>query len=91
MIRENKEKMKAKNKTHKLFRNLLIEGGIYAIFAIGYVLVVIRFLRPYLEQYFESNLLIYGIASLFFIVLQGLFLEFVTSFLIERLGLERLE
>jgi len=44
-----------------------------------------------LTDLYYSNLRVYAIAALVLIVVQAVFLEWITSFLIERLGLERLE
>lgn len=81
--------MKTQHK--RLLRNFLIELGVYAVLLILYFLVVLRFLGEPLNRVFHLNPLIYAIAALVLIVVQGVFLEWVTSFLITRLGLEKME
>lgn len=78
-------------KTKLLLRNFLIEIVIYAVLLAAYFLVVLRLLGKPLDQLFELNLWVYAFATLFLIVAQSVALEMVTSFLIDRLGLETLE
>jgi len=77
---------------HKiLLRNFLIELVLYALLLLLYFWGVLRFLGEPLNRLFHLNLLVYAVATLLLIVAQGVFLEWVTSFLITRLGLEKLE
>jgi hypothetical protein len=55
-----------------------------------YFYVALRFLADPLAQLFDSNLLAYAVLSLGLIVVQSVFLEFVTSLLFDYLGLHRL-
>jgi hypothetical protein len=74
-----------------LIRNFAIEVVVYAVLVVVYFLLVLRILGDPLEALFSSNLGLYAVVALGLIVVQGVVLEFVTSFLISRLGLERLE
>ena len=74
-----------------LLRNFVIEVLVYAMLVLGYFLLVLRFLGKPLEQLYANHLTVYAFVALALIVVQGVVLEFVTSFLIDRLGLERLE
>ncbi|HET6446410.1 MAG TPA: hypothetical protein VFI27_17715 [candidate division Zixibacteria bacterium] len=74
-----------------LIRNFALELVVYGILVTIYFFVVLRSLGPWLADLYNSNLTIYAIAALAVIVIQSVFLEVITSFLIERLGLERLE
>jgi hypothetical protein len=74
-----------------LIRNFAIEVLVYAILVVGYFFLVLRFLGEPLEVLYTNNLVLYAFVALGLIVVQGAVLEFVTSFLINRLGLERLE
>ena len=74
-----------------LIRNFAIELIVYAILVIAYFFLVLRTLGPWLTGLYANNLRIYAIAALALIVVQAVILEAVTSFLIERLGLERLD
>ncbi len=77
---------------HKiLLRNFLIELIVYAVLLVIYFWAALRFLGEPLNRIFHLNLFVYAIATLVLIVVQGVFLEWITSFLITRLGLEKLE
>ncbi|MCA9935778.1 MAG: hypothetical protein KC415_17710 [Anaerolineales bacterium] len=74
-----------------LLRNFLIEILVYTVLLIIYFGAVLRILGQPLNQLFHLNPVVYAIATLLLIVVQGVFLEWVTSFLITRLGLEKME
>jgi len=75
----------------KLLRNYLVEIVIYAIVVIAYFFVVLRFLGDWLNSLFHENLALYAFLCLALIVVQGIFLDFVTSFLLNNLPLDRPE
>ena len=79
------------NDTKKLVKNFAIELIVYGALVVIYFLVVLQTIGDWLYDLYENNLPVYAIAALVLIVVQGVFLEMVTTFLIERLGLERLE
>lgn len=89
--------MSASEKTPKesnlkaLLRNFLIELAIYAVLVLAYFYFVLQYLEQYLTQLFDDNLIVYGIVGLLLIVLQGAFLDAVTSFLLSQIKLERLD
>lgn len=74
-----------------LIRNFAIELIVYAILVIAYFFLVLSTLGPWLTGLYDDNLRTYAIVALVLIVVQAVILEAVTSFLIERLGLEQLE
>lgn len=74
-----------------LIRNFAIEVLLYAALVVVYFFLVLRFLGDPLEELFSTNLILYAFVALGLILAQGVVLEFITSFLITRLGLERLE
>ena len=74
-----------------LLLNFAIAVVIYSALVVVYFLLVLRFLAEPLATLFEENLLIYAFVALGLNVAQGALLEFFTSFLLDRLGLERLE
>ena len=74
-----------------LIRNFVVEVLVYAALVTGYFFLVLRFLAEPLKRLFTGNLVLYAFVALGLIVIQGAVLEVVTSFLISRLGLERLE
>lgn len=74
-----------------LIRNFIIELVLYALLVLAYFLVVLRWLGKPLVALFLDNPVLYAPVGLALILLQGVALEAVTSFLISRLGLERME
>jgi hypothetical protein len=74
-----------------LLRNFLIELIIYSLLVIVYVLVVLRLLAEPLEALFRSNLVVYAFLGLVLILAQAVLLEAVTTFIVSRLKLDRLE
>lgn len=80
-----------KGSMKRLLLNFLIEIVLYAVLLFIYFMLVLRFLGEPLNRLFQLDLLIYAIATLLLILAQSVLLERVTSFLIDWLGLERLE
>ena len=80
-----------KPNTKLLLRNFAIELLVYGILVVAYFFIVLRSLGPWLTDLFYNDLRLYAVAALASIVVQAVFLEWITSFLIERLGQERLE
>jgi hypothetical protein len=74
-----------------LIRNFAIELFLYGFLVVLYFVVVLRWLGEPLSQLFHERPVLYSAAALLLIVVQGVALEAITSFLVERLGLERLE
>ncbi|UCG88492.1 MAG: hypothetical protein JSW71_08100 [Gemmatimonadota bacterium] len=74
-----------------LIRNFAIEVLIYSVLVVVYFLLVLRLLGEPLMRLFTENLTIYAVAALVLIVVQGALLELLTSFLVSRIGLERLD
>jgi hypothetical protein len=72
-------------KPRSLWVTLLVEIVVYALLLVVYFLLVLRFLGAPLDSLFERDLLLYGIVALGLIVAQGVLLDFVTSFLVQRL------
>jgi len=80
-----------KSKIRKLIVNFIIELVIYGILVVAYFYLVLRYLRVFLTDLYHNNLIIYAILGLILIVVQAVVLEAVTTFLLDRLRLERLE
>lgn len=78
-------------KTKRILRNFLLEIIIYSILLVVYFLVVLRILGEPLKELFHLDLWVYAVVTLLLIVTQSVALEMLTSFLIDRLGLEKLE
>ncbi len=77
--------------TRRKVRNFAIEMLIYSIMVAGYLCLVIRYLSDWLVDLFDSNLTAYAVVALVFIVAQSVFLDSLTGFLMDRLGLQRLD
>jgi hypothetical protein len=75
----------------KSFKNFIIELVVYGALVTLYALGVLRFLVVPLANLYENNLTLYAWISLGLIVGQGVILEGVTSFLLNRLRLVRFE
>jgi len=75
----------------KLFRNFAIELVVYGVLVVGYFLVALRFLEEYLTDLFNNNLAAYAAVALFLIVMQGVLLDWLTSFLLDQIKLDRFD
>ena len=75
----------------KLIRNFVIELVVYGVLVVGYFLVALRFFESYLTDLFRNNLPVYAAVALLLIVLQGVLLDWLTSFLLDQIKLERLD
>jgi hypothetical protein len=83
--------MKNEHLARNLLRNFVIEVAIYGVLVVAYFIVVLRLLGEPLVQLFHSNLVAYAFIGLGLIVVQGILLDLLTSFLLDQLELERLE
>jgi len=88
---ENQEEVTKTSNIRILIRNFLIELVLYGVLVVGYFLVALRLLNDYLNDLFFSNLVLYAILALFLIVVQGVLLDGVTSFLLNQIKLDRLD
>ena len=79
------------SKIRTLIINFIIELVIYGILVVAYFYLVLRYLRIFLTDLYQNNLITYAIIGLILIVVQAVVLEAVTTFLLDRLRLERLE
>lgn len=73
-----------------LVRNLVIELLIYGVMLVIYFFVVLRFLGKYLTDLYQNQIVFYAVLSLVLIIIQGVLLESLTSYLIRLLRLDRL-
>jgi hypothetical protein len=80
-----------KSDVRTLVRNFLIELVIYSVLIIIYFVLVLRLLAEPLARLYGSNLALYAAVALVLIVAQGVLLAWVTSFIVDQLGLERQE
>ena len=75
----------------QLIISFVIELVVYGILVVAYFYLVLQYLRGFLTDLYSNNLLVYAFLGLGLIVIQAVVLEAITSFLINRLNLERLE
>ena len=75
----------------KLVINFAIELVVYGILVLGYFLLVLRYLNSILTELYENNLVVYAFLGLGLVVAQGVLLEYVTSFILTKLRLDRLD
>jgi hypothetical protein len=66
---------------------LIVYGGLVALYAVS----VLQFLADPLANLYEDNLTLYAWVALALIVAQGVVLDGVTSFLLDRLRLARFD
>jgi hypothetical protein len=78
-------------KLRTLIRGFAIEMIVYGILVALYSVLVLYLLGKPLSQLFGDNLTAYAFISLALIVTQAVLLDFVTSFLLDQLHLERIE
>ncbi|HAY83559.1 MAG TPA: hypothetical protein DCY42_01170 [Chloroflexi bacterium] len=87
---EIKKEKKAQVPFRELVRNFVIELVVYGILLAIYFFVALRYLAEPLSNLFDNNLIVYAFIGLGLIVVQAVFLEFITSLLFDFLGLHRL-
>jgi uncharacterized membrane protein (DUF106 family) len=80
-----------KPRTRRILRNFVLEIIIYGVLLLIYFVAVLRLLGRPLNELFHLDPFFYALATLLLIVIQSVALEMITSFLIDRLGLEKLE
>jgi hypothetical protein len=78
-------------KVRKLVINFAIELVVYGLLVLAYFLLVLRYLNEILTDLYNNNLITYAFLGLGLVVAQGVVLEFITSFIISKLRLERLD
>jgi hypothetical protein len=81
----NKERMGV------LLRNFIFESIVYGVLVAVYPILVLQLLGKPLAQLFHSDLGAFAAVSLVLIVAQGVVLDALTSFLLDRVRLERSE
>lgn len=74
----------------EMIRNFIIELIVYGLLLVAYFYLALRYLAAPLSRLFDNSLIVYAVLGLILIVVQAVFLEFVTSLLFDFLGLHRL-
>ncbi len=79
--------MRLTPETKRAALRLLIELGLYGLLVFAYIVLILHFFTDVLVGLYKSNAVLYAVLALGLMVFQGLFLEALTTFLIERLEL----
>ena len=75
----------------RMTRSMVVEALIYSILVVVYAVFAFRLLGSFLDRLFYENLPLYAAVALLLILGQGVLLEQLSSFLLDRLRLERFE
>lgn len=73
-----------------ILKRLAIELILYGILLFVYFWFVLRYMDSWLYSLFNESLSVYSFVSLALIVAQGVVLEMITHFLLDKLGLDRI-
>ena len=79
------------NPIRSLGRKLLIELSIYLVLIVLYFIIVKMTLDNIMNELFYENLGIYALLGMGLIVFQGVVLEIISSFLANRITMDRSE
>lgn len=74
------------DKSASFIRGFVLELVIYSMVIIAYFFLVLRYLKDWLGQLYDSNLMFYAFVSLGLIVVQVAFLEVISSFLLNYIS-----
>jgi hypothetical protein len=80
-----------KSSKKKLIRIFGLQLLIYSVLVTIYLFLIMRYLSDWLVLLYDENLPLYAIIALAFIVLQAVMLDWLTTFLMDRFGMEHLE
>lgn len=72
-----------------LLRNLIAEIFLYSLLLVGYYLIVLRWIQHWVQDLFLDNLVLYAFVGLGLILIQGAFLDLVTSLLMKYIKLDQ--
>lgn len=72
---------------HPLLRSILLEIAIYVPIVAVYYWVILRYASDKFTSLFQDSLPLYAIAATLAIIIQGVLLEMLTSWLLRRFGL----
>ena len=75
--------------TRKRLHRFGIQMVIYGVLVTIYLFLVWRYLSEWLVMLYYENLILYAIICLVFIIVQAVFLDSVTNFIMKRFGLDK--
>ncbi len=79
--------MTISSETKRTIARLAIEVALYALLVVIYLFLILTFFGPELVLLFKQNPVLYAVLALAMMAFQGVFLESITTFLIDRLEL----
>ena len=69
----------------RIIQVFVVELAIYTFLVIIYFLLVLRLLGGFLMDIFTEDIVLYTFLALGLIIMQGVLLEYITSFLMDKL------
>lgn len=79
--------MHLSDETRRTIARLALEIVLYALLVVIYLFVILTFFGPELVALYKQNPVLYAALALGLMAFQGIFLETITTFLIDRLEL----
>ena len=71
----------------RIIKEFAVELIIYTFLVVIYFLLVLRFLGGFLMDIFTEDIVLYTFLALGLIIMQGVLLEYITSFLMDKLNI----
>ncbi len=71
----------------RIIKEFAVELAIYTFLVVIYFLLVLRFLGGFLMDIFTEDIVLYTFLALGLIIMQGVLLEYITSFLMDKLNI----
>ena len=87
MMKDSTTITKSDPSLRPLLRSLLLELAIYAPLVIIYFLLILRYANQFITRLYQTQTVVYAIVATGAIVVQGVMLEWLTSWLLRRFGL----
>ena len=73
-------------RTEGSIKSFLLEIAVYSGLVFGYFFLVLHFLNDWLKEIFDRSKGTYAVVALLLIIVQGIVLETITTFLLKIIG-----
>ena len=73
-------------RTEGSIKSFLLEIAVYSGLVFGYFFLVLHFLNDWLKEIFDQSKGTYAVVALLLIIVQGIVLETITTFLLKIIG-----
>ena len=73
-------------RTEGSIKSFLLEIAVYSGLVFGYFFLVLHFLNDWLKEIFDQSKGTYAVVALLLIIVQGIVLETITTFLLKVIG-----